>query len=64
MEMTKPIKLVLITTVARYLQSIGPLHTVRSDRAQNLNNLLERGAADTQGADVLQGGALKMENIH
>ena len=59
MKMTKPIKLVLITAVARYLQSICPLHRVCSDRAQYLNNLLERGAANPQGGDVLEGGALK-----
>ena len=64
MKMTKPIKLVLITTVSRYLQSICPLHRVGSDRAQYLNDLLERGAANPQGGDVLEGGALKnIKNI-
>ena len=61
MKMTKPIKLVLITTVARYLQSIGPLDRVSSDRTQNLNDLLQRCAANTQGGDVLESGALKYQ---
>ena len=56
--MTKP-----ITPPGRYLQSIGSLHRVSSDGAEDLNDLPERVTAHGESVDILQSCALHPEPV-
>ena len=58
-EVAEPVQLAL---AHQYLQSIGALHRVRADGAQNVDDLPQRLAADLQRGDVLERGALHSQD--
>ena len=55
-EVTKP-----KTPPGRYLQSIGSLHRVSSDGAEDLNDFPQSLRTDGEGVDILESCALKYQ---